>query len=114
MGVGNKVEKSSPIEAREVEWRGGGGDVSLRRIFPRVLCLCRYNDINNYRTSIKKTTSEAYYQLETCLTLMLLSFPLQGEIPPHAFCQIPKNLNKGMVSTFCYLVVVKVRNNLNF
>ena len=113
MGVGNKVEKRSPIEAREVEWRRGG--YKSEKDLPRVLCLCRYNDINNYRTSIKKTTSEAYYQLETCLTLMLLSFPLQGEIPPHAFCQIPKNLNKGMVSTFFFIyLLLKFRNNLNF
>ncbi|XP_064618735.1 C-myc promoter-binding protein-like isoform X2 [Lineus longissimus] len=55
-----------------------------------------------YRRADESAASDTLAVTDICIIL-----GNKGETPPHAFCQIPKNLNKGMVGSDVYLCYKK-------
>uniref|UniRef100_T1IU82 UDENN domain-containing protein n=1 Tax=Strigamia maritima TaxID=126957 RepID=T1IU82_STRMM len=58
-----------------------------------------------YRRASETAPCNELVVMDICVTLTN-----KGEIPPHTFCTIPKNLNKGMVGSDVYLCYKKSMN----
>ncbi|XP_023245417.1 DENN domain-containing protein 4C-like isoform X2 [Copidosoma floridanum] len=61
-----------------------------------------------YRRASKKMPCNSLVVTDICVILVN-----KGETPPHAFCVIPKNLNKGLLGSDVYLCYKKSMNRAN-
>ena len=73
----------------------------------------RLANVNNSSARIFITYRRAKIDMpcnELVVTDLCVVIPSKGECPPHAFCQIPKTLNKGMVGSDVFLCYKKSMN----